>query len=87
MPLNVCDITYIQQKAAATVKKALRLSTCISKGELPKLSQPHHPTVILGHLIIPPPQSPQLDASPPAQSHYCMQSEPPGLRSAASLHH
>lgn len=43
----------------------------VSKGELPKLSQPHHPAVILGHFIISPPQSPKLDASPPAQSHYC----------------
>lgn len=46
-------------------------SQTVSKAELPMLSQPHHPTVILGHLITSPPQSPQPDASPPAQSHYC----------------
>lgn len=54
-----------------TQKRKLADCPSVSKGKLPMLSQLHQPTVILGHLIISPPQSPQLDASLPAQSHYC----------------
>lgn len=70
-----------------TQKRKLADCPSVSKGKLPMLSQLQQPTVILGHLIISPPQSPQLDASYQPSPITVMQLEPPGLRLAASLHH